>query len=287
MKLSSPTRLTRESLPDLPAGESFDLILQHINASNEEKTQALQQNLTIADNMNGAIVTHRLTHGVETSIQVPDGVKGRPVGVKAIKSEAINGGVRYRVADIDWRFIDSPDPKARQQMGITAFFAPPLGRVSVLRNATQAVATATQTPVQFDTVTDAAVGALSCDTATTTGTPAVNSKIVCAAAGFVLVTASALFNTDPGGGVREFWIQKNNTKGPAWGDSCGTVGYQGSSMAAQISVAAGDYLQLGVFQDSGGSVNLLGGANGARFQARYIDPPATAQNDVTFVVYGG
>lgn len=248
--------------------------------------QMLGNGLTFKDNINCAIITIDAQHGVETRVANP--LRQVPLAFIPIDSFCITtiGGVSNGVArELDGYPVLNTS-RTDGYVGVTCRYAAPFGRVSVLRNATQAIGTAAATPVQFDTVTDTAAGALSCDTATTSGSPPTNSKIVCAVPGFVLVTCSALFDTDPGGGVREFWIQKNNTKGPAWGDSCGTVGYQGSSMAAQILVAAGDYLQIGVYQDSGGNLNLLGGANGARFQARYVEPPASSLARVRGILVG-
>lgn len=123
MKISSPARLLREALTDAPAGEYVDRILEKINSDAEMTNQALMQNLTIADNMNAAIVCYKLTHATE--IKVPNPLKTRPVGIYAVRSSAINGGTRYAVTSLDWRFVDSGDPKDKQQIGITAKFDQP------------------------------------------------------------------------------------------------------------------------------------------------------------------
>lgn len=285
MKIDGASRITRESLPDAPSGEWIDVLLEHINQSDEQTTQALQQNLTIADNLNASVVTYRMTHGTERTIKNP--LKVRPVGVKAIRSVAINGGVRYRVQDIDWRFIDSADAKAPQQLGVTATFAPPRGIVNLTRTTTQAVATTTVSPIQFTSNVTAQSGALSCDVTTTSGTPAVNSKIACAADGIVQVSGHGVFDTSVAG-FKGFWVQKNNTDGAKWGYSgLSVTGYFAGAPAALVSVVAGDYLQLAAYQDAAASVNVLDGSSAARFQARYVEPPAGAQCDVVFVVYGG
>lgn len=118
MKVTQPSRLSREALTDAPAGEYVDRILEKINADAEQTNGALMNNLNFADNMNAAIVKYRFTHGTE--LKIPNPLKTRPVGIYAIRSTAIDGGTRYAIDSLDWRFIDSGDPKSPQQIGVTA-----------------------------------------------------------------------------------------------------------------------------------------------------------------------
>jgi hypothetical protein len=117
VKLSQPARLLREALTDVPAGDYVDRILEKINSDSEQTNNALMQNLTIADNMNAAIVPYAFTHATEKKI--PNPLKTRPVGVYPIRAMAINGGTRYAIESYDWRFVDSGDPKQPQQIGVT------------------------------------------------------------------------------------------------------------------------------------------------------------------------
>ncbi len=118
MKLSLPSRLLREALEDAPSGAYIDKLIEKMNGDAEQTNQALTNNLTFADNMNAAVVRYNLTHGSE--LKIPNPLKTRPVGVLAIRSASINGGSRYAIDSFDWRFIDSGDPKDKQQLGVTA-----------------------------------------------------------------------------------------------------------------------------------------------------------------------
>ena len=279
MKLGEPSRLVREALPDAPAGEWIDLLLAHINKKGDETTQALTQNLTIADNMNAAIVTYRMTHATERTIKNP--LKGRPVGIKAIRSAAIAGGTRYTVDSVDWRFVESTNATDPQQLGIAVNYAAPHGVCSIYRSAAYNFPDAVSTAVPFDT-TSFSSGSLSYDTT--------NTAILCAKPGYVY--ASYAWNITPNAtGGRRAMISKNNSIGTElWGrenDSPSATIDTGLAGGGLIEVAAGDLLQVFGFQNSGGVLALALGQGRTKLDAHYVAPPATAQNDVSFVVYGG
>ena len=91
-----------------------------------------------------------------------------------------------------------------------------------------------------------------------------------------------------GAALKYGWLGKNNVTNARWGQNGGTVaGYIFMTLCAQIQVAAADYLQAFVSQDSGGSVNIFGVApNYLRLQARYVAPLATTTGRVTLLFVG-
>lgn len=132
MKLSNIKRLSRDDMPDLPGGEWADLWMQTQNQSSEQLTQALQNALTFGDNFNAALGVFRFTHGVARTIPVPDGVRGRPVGIDCWRCIQVPGTTRPVFAYLDWQHVDNDNPKAKNQVTITPYFAaPPSGVGSI------------------------------------------------------------------------------------------------------------------------------------------------------------
>lgn len=259
---------------------------------------ALTGNLTIADNAYAAIITlgqlgsntsQTLIHNTEYLFQNP--LKTTPVGFTPIIAFDSN---RVAVPTPQCTLNNS---RTDGLTGITARFASPPGVVDLLRSTAQSISSTASTPIQWTsdelsvalTGTTATSGAFSYDYTTTSGSPAVNSKINCSAAGFVLVNASGGFAANSTG-LREFWLVKNNATTPRWADTL----YQSPpvttdirfNLSAVIQVAAGDYLQLYCYQDSGGALNTLAGTV-LRFQARYLNAPITYSANVTGILWGG
>ena len=290
MKLGEPSRLVREALPDAPAGEWIDLLLEHINKKGDETTQALTQNLTIADNMNAAIVTYRMTHATERTIKNP--LKGRPVGIKAIRSAAIAGGVRYTVNSVDWRFVESTSATDPQQLGITVRYAAPCGTIRLRKSANQTgIASGAITGVTWDIHDLEVVGGLSHSTTTNT------TRITCTSSGIVRVSYVLVWSALA-------YAANNRVGGLVWKNGSGAgAGQRWATTLAQangvqdcccatdlVNVTAGDYLEINALQTNttATAIDLAGNTdNECSATAEYVSPPATAQNDVSFVVYGG
>lgn len=285
-KLSSLRRLSREDMQGAP--EWVDQLLQASNEFQEQATGALGRDLLV-----GTSDTFELKHAAERIIKNPYG--DALEGVEAVRCIGINvdssgkpTGTTYALAQprISWRHVQArPGEDAR--IGVTACFSPPHGNIDVRRNAAQTIAAGAGDPVQFDT-SESAAGDLSCDVATTTGTPPTNSQIACAKAGKVLVTASATFDTS-GAAVKRFWLQINNSSSVRWGFSTSTItGYYGVTVSAIVPVAAGDYIQLIASHSDVAGVALLSGADvGPRLQARYAEPPSSTTGRVTLRFDGG
>lgn len=252
--------------------------------------------LTFRDNINCAIVTVDCQHNTETRVANP--LQTKPIAFVPISSMAIttiggqsNGSAR----PIDGMPILNTS-RTDGFLGVTVRYAPPAGIVDLRRNATQALASASITPVQFTvnegggstngtTITN---GAFTFDITTTSGSPATNSKITCTESGFVDLVANVPFDTSVVG-AKFAWLAKNNASGTRWGINAATVtGYFFSVPVARMQVTAGDYLQVFAYQDTGVSVNIIDDVNNhARVMARYVSPSLTALGRVTGILVGG
>jgi hypothetical protein len=94
------------------------------------------------------------------------------------------------------------------------------------------------------------------------GTP---NRITVNTAGIYLVTATFAWPSNSTG-ERIGWIQLNGTNATRWGNRRGGAWSSGPtefSITAQINCVAGDYIQAGVYQSSGGNLDLQGVATGA------------------------
>lgn len=291
-KLSSLPRVSREDLPGAP--EWVDQLLQVSNEFQEQATQRINQNL-----LTGLFEDYKFVHGVEQVIKNPFG-QTLPVGISNVRCQGLEvdstGKTTGKLYDLEvesmkWRPVQTR-PGQPQRVGVTVKFAPPSGFADVRRSATQAIASGVATAFQYDTNetgiaasgTTITSGAFSFDVTTTTGTPPTNSRINCAAAGFVTVNATLPFDTTGVAALRFAWIAKNNAPNVRWGESGGSLtNYQLCSMHGVIPVVAGDYLQVFCQQGTGGSVNTIGSSlnDYPRFQARYVAPPLTATGRVT------
>jgi hypothetical protein len=94
------------------------------------------------------------------------------------------------------------------------------------------------------------------------GTP---NRITVNTAGIYLVTATFAWPSNSTG-ERIGWIQLNGTNATRWGNRRGGAWSSGPtefSITAQINCVTGDYIQAGVYQSSGGNLDLQGVATGA------------------------
>ena len=94
------------------------------------------------------------------------------------------------------------------------------------------------------------------------GTP---NRITVNIAGIYIVTATFAWPSNSTG-ERIGWIQLNGSNSVRWGNRRGGAWSSGPtefSITAQINCVAGDYIQAGVYQSSGGNLDLQGVATGA------------------------
>ena len=297
----SQGELDRGALTDAPDAAWVDTLLQSYNDFRRNVTSVLQKGVSTGDNtVNGEKVL-TLVHNVEVPCSNP--LKVPIKSVMPLQCDGIvldsTGKTTTAVYQLDTPTISwRPNPTSKDGgVLVKATFPPPAGFVDVRRNAVQSLATGgSGSPVQFDTNESGVVavgttitsGALSVDVTTTSGSPPTNSKIVCAAPGFVDVFAQTPIDTSAVA-LKFGWISKNNVSTVRWGLNGGTfTGYGMLMHSARMSVVAGDYLQAFAFQDSGGAVNILAdGQDYARFQARYVAPPINTTGRVNLLFYGG
>ncbi len=287
----SPGEISLESLPDAPDGQWLSDVLENYNQTQRQLVSALKQGLTTTDNTTSDEKQLTLAHGVEIQCSSPLDVPIRGVYVLAcaglvLDSQGKSTGQVYQLdtPSLSWR----PTGKADGSVYLKATYPAPLGSVDIRRMATQAISLNTETPLQFDTTVTDDVGALSCVTATTSGSPPINSRIVCAQTGTILVTSTVTFDTSVAG-VKFSWFVKNNDLTTRFGNSGSTVtGFCIPCLSSQISVSAGDYIEQIAYQSSVPSLNILGGSdNGAALQARYVAPAANTLGRLNLFFYGG
>lgn len=152
---------------------------------------------------------------------------------------------------------------------VNNFIVPPIASVNLAANAV--VATATDTAFAFSSVidTDSMVTA-----GTTSSTYANAGKITVTTAGVYLIQYTFTVSTNATG-QRSVTVAKNGTGSPLNGtgtffqvfkpDGTYSTSISGGGL---MSLAANDYLQLAVYQNSGG--NLTYNTNGATFSATWV-----------------
>lgn len=142
-------------------------------------------------------------------------------------------------------------------------------RATVWRSTSQSIPNATSTLVTWDTEDE--------DTDSMHSTVTNTSRLVCNTAGALLVTASARFAS----GAGNFLIDvRKNAAGSATGGTSvlansfplASVTGNGGTVTKRIpGFIVTDYVEMFVLQNTGGALNLLGGAvNLAMFQAAWV-----------------
>ena len=84
------------------------------------------------------------------------------------------------------------------------------------------------------------------------------NRLTIQTAGIYVVTATVCYPSNSNG-ERIAWIQKNGTNATRWGNRRGggwTTGNTEFSVTAQITCAVSDYIQIGTYQSSGGTLAL-------------------------------
>lgn len=240
-----------------------------------DELQALLRNgLMFKDNVDCSIITKDLVHGEEETFSV--GFK--PIGVYALKSEAVDDGERYAVSALDWRIVDDAT------IGVTARYAAPSGHVVVEKTANMSVAHNARTAMQWSAVKYQEGTAISWSSGA-------NTRLTFSQPGRVqLSTDIILYDTAAGGHRETYWLKNGVTANYLGYDLTPGGVYAGTSGTGDITVASGDYVELYLYQNQTAiaALNVLGGApNPPQGIVRYVAPPLTATNTVTLLCVGG
>lgn len=235
------------------------------NASLQELTRVVKHDQDNIERTHRRLKVLELTDAVHGVEQIVD-------PQWATLPQCIPGGVAttQRIANVAMRLIQ-PELSERSQLGVTVYYAPPFGEISLLRSTAQSIAyNDLDEPVSWESALYEA-GALSYSTTT----------ITCTEAGIIQAQYSSLFNT-AAGGWRQWWINHN---GAVRADSL----IPGGSYAAacgndEIVVAAGDTLKLQVYQNQTAAVALDLTASRTRMQVRYVAPAPSTTDDVTLLL---
>ncbi len=255
--------LVKNSIPSL--------IYRNVIEENRRWQKHTSDNITrINDSM--ALVTFEATHGEEVGIINPFGERGAPVGLHIINSDGL-GVSSFSTRPL--RLVED------NRYGVTVQFQPPSGVAMVRRAAAQNVATGTVLEaVLFDTQEQIA-GEFSHSTS------ANQARVVCAKAGILHVTQEVRFVGSALGTNRLSGVVINgagNFHG-AWTGGAPTAQDVGGATSTRIEVAAGDYISIATFQDSGGNLALSTGARRIRLTAKYDSPPVDYSANVTALMF--
>lgn len=189
------------------------------------------------------LVSTTLTHNAEVTIDNP---------FRTSPSAIFVDGSAFPVS---WRMINS------KTIGVTAQLPPPFGATLLRRTTDQPAITSVVTPVQFATE-DLPDGGVGFSHSTSTNP----SRITCLTAGLVHVCGTAVFQASATG-ARECFVTKNGTN-----SGTNTRWAYVSLPTAAALVAANDYLELQMYQDSGGTLQILGsgGFGETRLELSYV-----------------
>jgi hypothetical protein len=269
--------------PDWPAIEAAKLgadlsawragLVYPVQKALDRLRDMTNRGLSLADNMNAAIVSATLVHGVESPIFNP--LKGKAVGFTPIKAVDADGAViAIPVCTFNTGRTDG-------LMGVTCAFAPPLGGVQVARNAAQSLGDGASEIISWD-VTSYIQGS----TLTVSGT-----TITASAAGILNCSYQMGWSTALAAGKRGCAIIKNGSTGARYGehrDITGSTGFFALSGAHEIDVSAGDTIGLYTLQSgTGGAINSLTNSMRPRLNLRYVSPAADYSAIVTGILWGG
>lgn len=274
MKLGNIKRISREEIPDAP--DWLDGLLTPLNQSIEQLTQAVSGQLSYSDNIFCSVQTNTFTHGVElvTKNPLPPGVK--PFGIHPFVTDNVVGIDGYRLVY-----------KASGEAGITIFFKIPYSDIFLTRGAAQAINNTTDTAVIW-TASTRLSGAFSW----TSGTNP--SRISVIAAGSYLFNFTASFAPNAVGG-RAVWLSKNGVIvgtatrfGMTHSVNNGAGENWTASGSALVEMAVNDYVEVWVWQSSGGALNLLANAaEEVQLSGHSFDGKNAYTSPVTYVLVGG
>lgn len=88
-----------------------------------------------------------------------------------------------------------------------------------------------------------------------------NYRFTAAATGKYLITAAAIMTSLASGKLFQIAIYKNGVIYKQDGKQSAGNSFTYSSISAMIDLTAGDYVEIFVFQDSGGALNISGGSS--------------------------
>jgi hypothetical protein len=134
---------------------------------------------------------------------------------------------------------------------------------SVYASALQAISNATGTDITFNTES------IDTDSFHSTVTNTTRFTIPAGLGGKYLVSGSVRFNPNATG-RRLVGIEKNGGTGVTYEGTPGASSFITLPVQGIFTLAAADYVELNVYQDSGGTLNTLGGSDNTYFEIEYL-----------------
>jgi hypothetical protein len=215
----------------------------------------LDSKLTIADNMNAAIITLSATHGQEVPLANP--LTGQPAGFQVIEAHDSNGNPLSVVGS----------PKLNRSrtdglLGITVEYVPKQPYAEFRPNGDQNTADNAEVPVSWGTTVLAdSAGVISI---TSNGSAPLSSRITVSEAGVYDFTGQVSWAANATGKRYVFGAANNNGAGatvPIRGYSevmAVTGDYTALDFAFRWKLSAGGYVEIFALQNSGGALALKG-----------------------------
>lgn len=288
-KLDGNKRISRDDMPN--SQDWIDPFLTNQNQVNDSVVNAIRGSLTMQDNTTSGYYTGKFVHGIERVIRNPlikTSTKGpSPIGVQAVNCQKLyTDAVSLAspvVSSVALRYLNSNDPTAPEQVGITVQYAPPLGDITVVRDTTSPnFTTAVSASVPFERIEHQIGSAI-------TWSSSANTALIFNALGIVQIGYGFQWSNAAAGTSYE-----TDVRGTAFSRKCAPsrvapVTFASNSGVDIFPVASvgGNMTILGT-QTSGGSIGIVAdGFVRPSFWARYIAPdPATTAN-VTLFFHGG
>jgi len=228
--------------------------------------------LTFTDNFKCSIVEKALTHGVE----MPITCGFNPIGVYALRSEAIKDGSRYSIDSLDWRF-GAPGGT----IGVTAKFD--LGHSGQLlekhRTTNQTIANNTLTTVLWESTTNTRGSVIT----ESSGSFSVTEAGVYFVSGQVNISGGALT-------AFQAWLEMGGNRFGDTGFFATTTADALVSTSWPITMAAGDSVKFVAYQTNAAVANrtIIGtNTNRARMAVQRLYNATVPQNNVTLLLVGG
>jgi hypothetical protein len=276
MKLGVIQKFTREDAPDAP--EWFEQFLAVQNQFQEQTVQALQQNLSIADNTTSAIASYRMTSGTVLTIANPLRFPLRGIVPIMANGQVIDS---YNVTPI------------KDKYQIVVHFRPTYAASSspcylALKNAGDiTVSTSSAKDLTWDTET---VAESTSDISHSTSSN--QERIVINTAGIYEFTIQMAFDNHATG-YRIATLLIDGGGVPPTIQMAPSLGTRTQAAGSFIhSCAAGAIAKMQVWQNSGGNLSHLGG-NYSGFACKRLDgggsgvTVSTATADVALLFIGG
>ena len=239
MKITVPDNINANDFPG--ENENFYRLLDYFVQHRYETVQLARNNITFEDNAFIQKIDYKFNHGEK--VLFANNLKTKPVGLISVLSGD------YEVAGSRLTF------ERNGQLGVTVNFTDSPTYLYLRRNANQSIPDNADTDVNWTTAYEQTGSGLKWEAGTTP------SRITCVTPGYYEFNFTAAFDPSAAG-IRAAWLLKNNTT-PRYSmidlpNNAGSIWL--ASGSAVIKMNTNDFVQLILFQNSGGALDARGNA---------------------------